>query len=255
MGTRRFLGAAPSARARGRLRGPRGEAFATRRRGGGAPGSVRASRIDFSLPVIHTTAGRGRAREQRKPSRPCRGKCGDFVDTFGGRWSYDQPRPGINRRLRDRFRVRPELVEAGGLTDRQRQALEFYDGRNFGYGLWQGSWISGLSRRAGWSGLASASLRSRLVRPTNCHKPPQKPDTAGHSARARARARGGARLRRARSLDQGVRWRIPHRRRSPGHPPKTQRTHELLDRATAASVSTGRRSRISTARTPKLPSG
>src|SRR6266567_1494046 len=35
--------------ARGRLRSPRGEAFATRRRGGGAPGSVRASRIDFSL--------------------------------------------------------------------------------------------------------------------------------------------------------------------------------------------------------------
>jgi hypothetical protein len=32
-----------------------------------------------------------------------------------------------------RFRIDPELVEAAGLTDRQRQALEFYDGRNFGY--------------------------------------------------------------------------------------------------------------------------
>ena len=67
--------------ARGHIASPRGEAFATRRRGGGAPGSVRASRIDFSLPVIDTTARRGCAREQRKISRPCRGNCGDFVDT------------------------------------------------------------------------------------------------------------------------------------------------------------------------------
>jgi hypothetical protein len=43
---------------------------------------VRASRIDFSLPVIDTTAFRGRAREQRKTFRACRGNCGDFVDTF-----------------------------------------------------------------------------------------------------------------------------------------------------------------------------
>src|SRR6266487_1668996 len=69
--------------ARRRLRSPRGEAFATRRRGGGAPGWVRASRIGFSLPVIDTTAFRGRAPEQRKTSRACRGNCGDFVDTVG----------------------------------------------------------------------------------------------------------------------------------------------------------------------------
>lgn len=31
------------------------------------------------------------------------------------------------------FRLDPELVKRSGLTDRQRQALEFYDGRNFGY--------------------------------------------------------------------------------------------------------------------------
>jgi hypothetical protein len=68
--------------ARRRLRRPRGAAFATRRRGGGALASVRASRIDFSLPVIDTTAFRGRAREQRKTFRACRGNCGDFVDTF-----------------------------------------------------------------------------------------------------------------------------------------------------------------------------
>jgi len=42
---------------------------------------VRASRIGFSLPVIDTTAFRGRAREQRKTSPACRGNCGDFVDT------------------------------------------------------------------------------------------------------------------------------------------------------------------------------
>jgi hypothetical protein len=74
--------------ARGHIASPRGEAFATRRRGGGAPGSVRASRIDFSLPVIDTTARRGRARGQRKTPQACRGNCGDFVDTFGGRASY-----------------------------------------------------------------------------------------------------------------------------------------------------------------------
>jgi DNA-directed RNA polymerase specialized sigma24 family protein len=32
-----------------------------------------------------------------------------------------------------RFRLDPSLVEKAKLTDRQRQALEFYDGRNFGY--------------------------------------------------------------------------------------------------------------------------
>jgi hypothetical protein len=68
--------------ARGHIASPRGEAFATRRRGGGAPGSVRASRIDFSLPVIDTTARRGRARGQRKTSRACNGNCGDFVGIF-----------------------------------------------------------------------------------------------------------------------------------------------------------------------------
>src|SRR6266516_5030358 len=75
--------------ARGRLRSPRGEAFATRRRGGGAPGSVRASRIVFSLPAIDTTARQGRAREQRKTSRAFPGNCGDLLT---GRASRVGPR-------------------------------------------------------------------------------------------------------------------------------------------------------------------
>ena len=69
---------------RGSLRSPGGEALATRRRGGGAPASVQASRIDFSLPVTNTTARRGHARERRKTSQACRGNCGDFVDTLVG---------------------------------------------------------------------------------------------------------------------------------------------------------------------------
>lgn len=32
-----------------------------------------------------------------------------------------------------KFRLDPELVERAQLTERQRQALEFYDGRNYGY--------------------------------------------------------------------------------------------------------------------------
>src|SRR6266516_3761806 len=64
--------------ARGRLRSPRGEAFATRRRGGAAPGSAQASRIVFSLPAIDTTARRGCPRELRKTSRAFPGNCGDL---------------------------------------------------------------------------------------------------------------------------------------------------------------------------------
>lgn len=32
-----------------------------------------------------------------------------------------------------RHRLDPTLIESAGLTSRQVQALEFYDGRNFGY--------------------------------------------------------------------------------------------------------------------------
>ena len=32
-----------------------------------------------------------------------------------------------------RFRLDDDLVQRAKLTDRQKQALEFYDGRNFGY--------------------------------------------------------------------------------------------------------------------------
>jgi DNA-directed RNA polymerase specialized sigma24 family protein len=32
-----------------------------------------------------------------------------------------------------RYRLDPDLVERAGLTPRQTQALEFYDGRDFGY--------------------------------------------------------------------------------------------------------------------------
>src|SRR6266516_763602 len=76
--------------ARGRLRSPRGEAFATRRRGGGAPGSVRASRIDFSLlrstlqraEEAHENSGRplGRFPEIAATCRPARAFPRGLVD-------------------------------------------------------------------------------------------------------------------------------------------------------------------------------
>ena len=32
-----------------------------------------------------------------------------------------------------KFRLDPKLAEKAGLTERQKQALEFYDGKNYGY--------------------------------------------------------------------------------------------------------------------------
>ena len=75
-GKRRFLEQPVLLAARGPIAKSSGEAIATRRRGGAAPGSAQASRIVFSLPAIDTTARRGCPRELRKTSRAFRGNCG-----------------------------------------------------------------------------------------------------------------------------------------------------------------------------------
>jgi hypothetical protein len=72
-----FRGVAPSARgSRADCEGPRGEALATRRRGGAAPGSMWGVKDRLLAAANHTTARRGRARERRKTSRAFRGNCG-----------------------------------------------------------------------------------------------------------------------------------------------------------------------------------
>jgi hypothetical protein len=86
-----------------------------------------------------------------------------------------------------RFRLDPELVEAAGLTRRQQEALEFYDGRNYGYrAVARELDIQFESAR----GLVRAGLAKieRATRPAD-ERPQQRVPKAHKTHRQRVRAR------------------------------------------------------------------
>src|SRR6266567_1494045 len=94
MGTRRFLGAAPSARGSKEIAKSSGRGLRDKEERGRSARFGAGVKDRLLAAAIDTTARRGSAREQRKTSRACRGNCGDFVDTFVTAYGRTQRKGG-----------------------------------------------------------------------------------------------------------------------------------------------------------------